>query len=74
MSSPSPCALQAPLPFPTPSSHLECEPSTYQALAGRVAALLRLAGSIRPGPLRERMLDAGLELSRALLDITVVLD
>ena len=74
MSSPTPCALQAPLPFPAPSSHLECEPSTYQALTARVATVLRLAGLMRPGPLRERMLEAGLGLSRALLDVTIVLD
>jgi hypothetical protein len=74
MSSLSTCAPQAPLPFPAPSSHLECEPSTYQALTGRVASLLRLAGLMRPGALRERLLEAGLGLSRALLDITVVLD
>jgi hypothetical protein len=29
---------------------------------------------MRPGPLRERMLEAGLGLSRALMDITVVLE
>jgi hypothetical protein len=29
---------------------------------------------MRPGALRERLLEAGLGLSRALLDITVVLD
>ena len=58
MSSPSPCALQAPLSFPAPVSHLECEPGVYQALTGRVAELL----------------DAGLGLSRALMDITIVLE
>ena len=73
MSSLSTCALQAPLPFPTPSAHLECEPSTYQALTGRVATVLQLAGLMRPGALRERILDAGLGLSRALLDVTIVL-
>jgi len=75
MSSPSTCAAPArPLPFPTPSAHLECAPSTYQALTGRVASLLRLAGFVRRGPLRERLLNEGLGLSRALMDITIVLE
>ena len=74
MSSIASAAPARPLPFPTPSSHLKCEPSTYQALTGRVATVLRLAGQMRPGPLRERMLEAGLGLSRALMDITVVLE
>jgi hypothetical protein len=75
MSSLSPCAAPArPLLFPTPSSHLECSPTTYEVLTARVASLLRLAGHMRPGPLREKIVGEGLGLSRALLDITVVLE
>ena len=71
----APSALQArPLPFPIPSSHLECEPGVHQVLTARVATVLRLAGLMRRGPLRDRMLEAGLGLSRALLDVTIVLD